>query len=246
MKHQIIQKYEEPIIHFVIDNFLPEEQALLLSNEFPNYNDINWVEYNSPLENKKTLNNYHLFPPNTYKFFNFLLGQDFVKYLKDLTGIKKLYSDPGLHGAGWHIHGKNGKLNIHLDYDIHPKLDLQRKLNFIYYLTEDWNSKWGGNLELWSHDSYTNQPKEKITVIENKFNRVVIFDTTQNSWHGFPEPILCPEEKFRKSIASYYLTDPSIIHSSRKRALYALNEKQKDDEEIKELVKKRAIFDDKS
>lgn len=242
MKQQIIQKYEVPITHYVIDNFLPKEQAQTLSREFVEYNNTNWIVYDNPLENKKALNNYHLFPPNTYKFFNYLLSQDFVNFLKKLTTLDTLYSDPGLHGAGWHIHGRGGKLNIHLDYDVHPKLELQRKLNFIFYLTENWNSDWGGDLELWSHDELTNQPKEKVSVIENKFNRAIIFDTTQNSWHGFPKQISCPEYMFRKSIASYYLTDLPNNHSSRKRALYSLNEEQKNNSQLKELVKKRTEF----
>ena len=47
---------------------------------------------------------------------------------------------------------RGGKLNIHKDYSIHPRVDppKQRKLNLIVYLTEDWNPEWGGALELWS------------------------------------------------------------------------------------------------
>ena len=46
----------------------------------------------------------------------------------------KLFIDPGLHGGGWHIHSNKGNLNPHLDYSIHPKMDIQRRLNLIVYL----------------------------------------------------------------------------------------------------------------
>jgi Rps23 Pro-64 3,4-dihydroxylase Tpa1-like proline 4-hydroxylase len=157
-----------------------------------------------------------------------------------MTGIQSLYPDIGLHGAGWHIHGTGGKLNVHLDYSLHPKLNLQRKLNLILYLTEDWDSSWGGGLELWSHDEQTNKPKKCEKVIDNVFNRAVIFDTTQNSWHGFPEPITCPEGTYRKSIAFYYLTDPPENVDKRKRALYAPYKEQETNVEILELIKKRS------
>jgi Rps23 Pro-64 3,4-dihydroxylase Tpa1-like proline 4-hydroxylase len=204
------------------------------------YNYPKWYCYNNPLENKKTCNDWWEFPPKTYEFFMHLSSSDIVNKLKSMTGIQSLYPDIGLHGAGWHIHGTGGKLNVHLDYSLHPKLNLQRKLNLILYLTEDWDSSWGGGLELWSHDEQTNKPKKCEKVIDNVFNRAVIFDTTQNSWHGFPEPITCPEGTYRKSIAFYYLTDPPENVDKRKRALYAPYKEQETNVEILELIKKRS------
>ena len=118
------------------------------------------------------------------------------------------------------MHRAGGSLAVHLDYATHPKLNLLRKLNLIVYLEKDYNPDWGGSLEFWSHDSKTNKPKEKITQIEPIFNRAVLFDTSQNSWHGFPIPINCPDGKMRKSIAVYYLTDLAPTSAKRYKALY--------------------------
>jgi Rps23 Pro-64 3,4-dihydroxylase Tpa1-like proline 4-hydroxylase len=126
-----------------------------------------------------------------------------------------------------------------LDYSIHPKLKLQRKLNLILYVTENWNLEWGGGLELWSHNTQTNRPDKKIVTIDNIFNRVVLFDTTQNSWHGFPEPITCPEGTYRKSIAVYYLTDPPEGTDQRARALYAPTKEQEANPKILKLIEDR-------
>ena len=229
-----------PFDLWVIDNFLDLELANKLSDDFLDYNSSNWFNYNSPLENKKTCNNWYFFPSTTYKFIAYLNSPEFINYISHLTEIKNLYPDTGLHGAGWHIHGKGGKLNVHFDYSIHPKLELQRKLNIIIYLTKDWDPLWGGNLEFWSHDTKLNQPKEKVKIIENVFNRAVIFDTTQNSWHGFADPLTCPEHIQRKSIAMYYLCEPPKQVDQRKRALYAPSKDQVNDPEIEKLIKKRS------
>lgn len=228
-----------PFDYLIIDNFLEKDQAKNISQEFPSFNSDIWYCYNNPLENKKSCNNWYQFGPETYKTLLYLNSPEFIKKLQDLTGIPKLYPDIGLHGGGLHIHGRGGKLNVHLDYSIHPKLKLQRKLNLIIYLTEDWNSEWGGGLELWSHNEETKKPDKKEVVIENIFNRAILFDTTQNSWHGFPKPLTCPENTYRKSLAVYYLTDPPEGTDPRPRALYAPTKEQENNPEILNLIEER-------
>jgi len=228
-----------PFDYHIIDNFLDVEKAKEIEKEFPNYNSNVWFEYNNPLEIKRTCNNWYHFGPETYKLFWKLNSPEFIKYLKNITGIKSLYPDIGLHGGGLHMMKNGGKLNIHLDYSIHPKLKLQRKLNLIIYLTKDWNYTWGGSLEFWSHNQELNKPNKCEQVIDNVFNRAVLFDTTQNSWHGFAEPIQCPENQYRKSIAVYYLTDPQEDVDPRPRALYAPSKEQENNPEILKLIEER-------
>lgn len=236
-----IIKDTSPYTHYIIDNFLPEEQALDLSNEFMDYESPNWFVYDNPLEVKKACNNFYFFPTKTYQFIQYLNSPNFIKDLEKITGIEKIFPDIGLHGGGWHIQGRGSKLNVHLDYSIHPKLKLQRKFNLIYYLTPNWNVNWGGNLEMWSHDAETNQPKELVKTIENRFNRVVLFDASQNSWHGFNKTIDCPEHTYRKSIAVYYLVTPTDEVPNRARALYSPSEEQKNDPNILELIQQRTL-----
>jgi Rps23 Pro-64 3,4-dihydroxylase Tpa1-like proline 4-hydroxylase len=228
-----------PFDYRVIDNFLDQEQAKRISKEFPEYNSDIWYFYNNPLENKKSCNTWYQFGSETYKTLAYLNSSEFIEELQELTGIQKLYPDIGLHGGGLHIHGRGGKLNVHLDYSIHPKLKLQRKLNLIIYLTEDWDYNWGGSLEFWSHNEETKKPNEKVVTVDNVFNRAVLFDTTQNSWHGFPEPLICPENTYRKSLAVYYLTDSSEDVDSRPRALYAPTKEQENNPEILNFIEER-------
>jgi Rps23 Pro-64 3,4-dihydroxylase Tpa1-like proline 4-hydroxylase len=229
-----------PFNHVVIDNFFIPEVADKISEEFPDFYDSSLNDHHSPLEIKKTMNRWDRFPPTTYRAFSFLNSRNFVERLSHLVDRDDLVSDPGLNGGGWHMHTRGGNNNIHLDYNVHPKLNLQRKLNIIVYLTKDWQSAWKGGLELWSHDEVQKEPLQKVHTIENKFNRAIVFDTTQNSWHGLPNSIECPLGVVRKSIAAYYLCAAPAITEERGRALFAPREEQKNDESIKELIKKRA------
>lgn len=229
-----------PFEHYIIDNFVSNELAVKLYNQFPNYYSKNWYSYNNPLEQKKAIQTWGSFPAETYQFLMMLCSEDFVKQLRDLTGCNDIIPDYGLHGAGWHISTRGDHLNVHQDYSIHPLADMQRKFNIIVYLTPDWNPAWGGNLEFWSHDSETEQAKEKVVSVDCKFRRAVLFDTTQNSWHGFPKTITCPNGIYRKSIAMYYLTSINETAKSNKRALYAPRKDQENDEQIKELISKRS------
>ncbi len=234
-----------PYDHWVLDNFFPVEMARQLSKEFPDYNEPNWHWYNNPLENKKAKNSWYEFPPFTYQIFAHLNSAEFLESIREITGIQTLYPDVGLHGGGWHMHSRGGKLNIHLDYNINPKLNLQRKLNLIVYLTEDWDTSWGGGLELWSHDEKKNLPLNREVVVDNIFNRAILFDTTQNSWHGLPQPITCPEGVYRKSIAVYYMTDIPEDANQRKRALYAPTKEQENDSDVLDFIKERVTWKSK-
>jgi Rps23 Pro-64 3,4-dihydroxylase Tpa1-like proline 4-hydroxylase len=229
-----------PFQHVVIDDFFNEELARTLEQEFPAYDDPVWYGYDNKIENKKILNHWDKFKPTTYRTLRFLNSPEFVDKLGLLTGLEELESDMGLNGGGWHAHSRGGKLNVHLDYSVHPKLGMERRLNLIVYLTEQWRTEWGGALEFWSHNESNNRPKDCAAAIECKFNRAVIFDTTQNSWHGLPEALTCPEKEMRRSLAAYYLTPARQSAPDRGKALFAPYKEQENDPEVLELIKKRS------
>lgn len=230
-----------PFNHIIIDDFFLPEVAEQLANEFPSYDSSSWnAHYQNAIEDKKACNHWDKFPKLTYAAFHYLCGSEFENIVKQITNNSGLQADVGLHGGGWHAHTKNGKLNVHLDYSIHPKLKLERHYNLIVYITPDWQPKWGGGLELWSHDSDNNTAKECMVQVENRFNRAVLFDTTQNSWHGLPVNLSCPEGIMRQSLAVYYVTEPQTTVDPRGKALFVPYGEQKDDPEILDLIKKRS------
>jgi Rps23 Pro-64 3,4-dihydroxylase Tpa1-like proline 4-hydroxylase len=228
-----------PFDHCVVDGFLNDKIAKQIAEEFLPYGDKRWYQYDNALELKKTLNDWSIFPPNTYSLLNYLNSSEFVSMLSDLVGTR-LFSDSGLHGGGWHIHGEAGNLNPHLDYSLHPKLNLQRKVNIIIYLSTGLTESDGGHLGLWGKsecDGACGDLRKEISIM---FNRAVIFDTTQHSWHGMSRKFLGVNGKFRKSLAVYYLCKPSEEIDRRARALFAPRPEQKGDESVEALIRIRS------
>ena len=232
----------KPFNHVVMDNFFREDVALNIFNDMPGYDDNTDAKYDNAIEKKRTIQNWTKFSKNIYKAMSYLVDSEFTQLLKILTKHNDLVADYGLHGGGIHMHQSGDYLNTHLDYDIHPKLDMKRKLNLIVYLTPNWQPEWGGNLSLWSHNDSTGQPKELITSISPMFNRAVLFDTTQNSWHGVTEGINAPQGIYRKSLALYYLIPTDDLSNKRQKALFSPRAEQQGDEEVLKLIEKRSGY----
>jgi hypothetical protein len=70
------------------------------------------------------------------------------------------------------------------------------------YLNKDWKEEYGGHFELWNRDMSC--AEQKILPL---FNRCAIFSTTSYSYHGHPNPLTCPPDRTRKSIATYYYSN---------------------------------------
>lgn len=233
-------RQSQPFEHVVIDNFFEPELALQLEAEFPTFEDNVWHHYNNAIEVKKACNNWNVFPEITYRTFAWLNSDEFVQILSGRLGIEGLSADPGLNGGGWHIHKKGGKLNTHLDYSVHPKLMRQRKLNLIVYLNSDWQDAWGGHLGLWRQHPSKRKPGELVHSLSPRFNRAVLFDTTQDSWHGLPAPLACPEGQTRRSLAVYYLVPAIEGVDPRGKALFAPTAEQETDVAVLDLIKVRS------
>lgn len=234
-----------PYDHCVVDDFFDVEIARALSRDFLPYESERWFYYKNPLEDKKALNDWNAFPPLTYKIFSWLNSAEFLAIIQKAMP-QHLYADNGLHGGGWHIHAAGGNLNPHLDYSIHPKMGLQRKLNLIIYLSEELQEGHGGHLGMWAHDESASKPAELIKEIQPKFNRALLFDTTQNSWHGMSRPLVQPDNIYRKSLAIYYLVAPEGEVDPRGRALYAARDSQRGDAEVERIIELRAKVDSSS
>lgn len=95
-----------------------------------------------------------------------------MKYLDKLTGFdEKLISDPYFNGGGYHEIKRSGLLKVHADFNKHPDFDIDRRLNLLIYLNDNWQEDWGEELELYDENDMSN-PIQKIAPI---FNRCVIF-----------------------------------------------------------------------
>lgn len=188
-----------PFPHIVLDNLFRDDVLKSLAHEFPNPAETKWWEYSNPLERKLAFNDLSKLPRQFHDFFDFMSSSFFISFLERLSGIDSLIPDPDLNGGGLHQIMRDGKLDVHEDYNIHKGLKAFRKVNAILYLNENWDETYGGHLELWNKEM--SACVQKISPI---FNRLVIFRTDTDSNHGHPEPLACPEGFSRKSLATYY------------------------------------------
>lgn len=236
----------KPFPFVVIDGFFTDAFARELAAEFPDFQRKTSWQYNryhryqSALEDKYVCNAWDAFGPASYRAFTFLNSPGFVELLRLSVRMDgPLYADPGLHGGGFHGHARLGCLNPHLDYARHAKTGLARHLNILVYLNPDWQEDWGGHLGLYDANPVQLGPGELRERIAPAFNRAVIFQTP-GAWHGLCEPITCPEGQMRKSLATYYLTEPNAQTEQRTRALFAPSPEQAGDAEVLELIRRRS------
>ena len=198
----------QPFPHIVIDDFLPPSLLNGVIDDFRNYNNWGWdnSNYSKDHQVKKFFSPWNndgdtTLPINTKLILNYFNSPDVINMLEELTGIKGLIADPTLLGGGMHKIDSGGKLSIHADSRKHAISGNYRRLNLLVYLNKDWNKEWGGSLQLWDKDMTT-----MVQDIQPLFNRVVIFNTGADTYHGHPHPLNTPNGMSRISLALYYYT----------------------------------------
>jgi len=195
----------QPFPHIVIDNFLEPEFALHICRSFPPLAAMH-TKYNGLNEKKSEDSNFENLHPNFTLLHERLMQDDFRQWLSTWTGISPLHTINDRLGYGLHQGGNTSFLDIHIDYNIHPIQKLFRKLNLILFFNENWQDEWGGKLELW--DKNVVNCIQSITPI---FNRCVIFECSEISYHGYNK-IHVPENVTRKSYYQYFFTPlPSSV-----------------------------------
>jgi Rps23 Pro-64 3,4-dihydroxylase Tpa1-like proline 4-hydroxylase len=197
------EKYQKasPFPHIVLNNFIDLELARELARECPKHHDINWVESTQPQSRKRYQHDDKKFTPLIRMMLRELNSRQFLLFLETLTGIENLIPDPYYIGGGVHSSVRGDFLKVHADFNWHHKLLAHRRMNALLYLNEGWDESWGGHLELWNKEM--TKPEVSIAPI---MNRLVVFNTTEDSNHGVPQPLTCPEGVQRITLNLYYYT----------------------------------------
>lgn len=234
---QYHEKYvnAKPFPHVVIDNFLPEEVLNKVLDEFPGSKQIDWIDFDGDVQKKLGSKTEEQMGPFTRFLMYQLNSATFIKYLEKLTGIEGLIPDPHFWGGGLHQIKPKGFLKLHADFNFHPVLKVDRRINLLIYLNKDWDESYGGELELWDRD---------ITKCEAKilplFNRFVVFSTTDFSFHGHPQPLNCPPDRTRKSLALYYYSNgrPEEEVSRTSQTMWRMTPEEKQVGKLKRTIAK--------
>lgn len=195
-------KNNKPFPNIYFDDFLPAEAAEAALREFPQPREISWSKFSNTNEKKLAFDVAERLPAPLRDVLYFMNSRPMLEFLEALTGIEGVIADPYYFGGGLHQIKPGGKLAIHADFNRHTKLKLDRRINVLIYLNKDWNEGYGGHFELWNRDM--TRAEQRILPI---FNRCAIFSTTSFSYHGHPNPLTCPRDRTRKSLATYYYSN---------------------------------------
>jgi hypothetical protein len=195
----------KPFRHLVIDNFLEADAAKRMLSEFPSFEDRYALNEMGAVGGKAVRMDVQNLPNAYRQLDEYLQTREFLDFVSKVTGIPDLLYDADYVGGGTHENRDGQGLDQHVDFNFHPGTKWHRRLNLIVYLNPEWEMEWGGNLQLQTDpwNGNTNGP-----TIAPLFNRAVIFETTENSWHGFSTIHLPAAKKSlsRKSFAIYLYT----------------------------------------
>lgn len=192
----------DPFPHIVIDDLFAEATLERVLADFPAAGEIPWVRFENDTEKKLGYSHRAALRPALQEFLWRMNSPRVLEFLEALTGIEGLVPDPYYGGAGPHQILPGGFLKVHTDFNWHPKLRLDRRLNLIVYLNRDWRDEFGGHIELW--DREVQRCAQRVLP---SWNRTIVFNTTDFSFHGHPTPLACPEGMSRKSVSLYYYTN---------------------------------------
>lgn len=202
-RYQVTYTQAAPFPNIYFNDFFDPDMLEKVLAEFPDLSTQHAIKYDNPKEKKLNGKGESPFGPATKSFMHFLNSQPFLEFIQALTGIKEvLIGDPYFIGGGLHEIKKGGLLKIHADFNRHPTTNLDRRVNVLVYLNKDWKEEYGGHFELW--DTNMERCEKKILPL---FNTLAIFSTTDFSYHGHPNPLNCPDDRSRKSLALYYYSN---------------------------------------
>jgi Rps23 Pro-64 3,4-dihydroxylase Tpa1-like proline 4-hydroxylase len=216
-----------PFKYVVIDNFLDPNVARKLVDEFPSCTDPDALlnEFGTP-NPKSAISNIADLGGIYAETDRAIQSSQFLRAIEAITTIQDLQYDPYYYGAGTHENFHGAGLDAHVDFNIHPVTRQHRRLNAIVYLNEKWDPSWGGQLLL--HSNPYDVVGDQAIEVEPEFNRCVVFETNEYSWHSVKSieiPANQRKTASRKSFTIYlYTADrPGLETAPSHGTLYVQN-----------------------
>lgn len=194
----------EPFQHIIIDNFLPEVMAKNAMHAFPNLQSDMWDHSNDAgieIKSRSSWKSEFDIPEQISHVVRICNSSMILLAMSKIFEIPKLMPDPYFSGGGLNVSENGGCLDVHVDGNYHDASGLNRRINLIIYLNPGWSPEWGGEFGL-----YTDSGKKLVRKIAPLYNRCIIFDTHDDSYHGIPTEISFPIGQPRRSIILYYYT----------------------------------------
>jgi hypothetical protein len=199
----------KPFPFVAIERFLDPAAAVEVAAAYPSFEKAlaEGRSFNAVNERKKVqITDAARFPAPIARLNDELASPEFLSGLGYITGMPNLLADPQLVGGGIHMTGPGGRLDVHLDFNYMEERKLHRRLNLLLYLNPEWKEEWGGQIQLWDRDV-----KKCEASFVPKFNRCVIFETSDISYHGVM-PVSTSAPGPRMSFATYFYTKEAPAH----------------------------------
>lgn len=193
----------------MVDGWWDAGLLAAVADEMPEPDAFGWRRYENGNE-RKLEGPPAMWGPDTRELFSQI--EERTPYLEKVFGINDLRMETV--GGGYHCIPPGGYLQVHTDFNRSPKSGLYRRLNFLIYLNHEWDEPMdGGHLQLWDANP--------VASIAPEFNRTVVFETSDHSWHGHP----APATRWRRSVAAYFFTEeaPPGYHGDHSTVWHAGN-----------------------
>lgn len=169
-------KKAKPFPHVLIENLLSEDDAKRLQSALQNEvftekdSDLFHLWQTSDLESAKQ--------PTLQEFYSFLKSREFAEFMRRLTGIAV---EPSALDVAGSLYKDTNYLLCHDD-----KVE-DRKVAYIYYLSEDFGEDDGGALALL--EDVKGKPGKVAKRYYPQWNSLMVFAVSSRSWHAVEEVI---------------------------------------------------------
>ncbi|HEY3722976.1 MAG TPA: 2OG-Fe(II) oxygenase [Acidimicrobiia bacterium] len=184
-----------PVKHVVLDDFLEPQTADALFADLPRV-DAMPKSRDYMFSDKHELSTLDSHSALTRTVHDAFTSPEFADLMSALVG-RTVFLDPEYHGGGFHAGADGSYLDLHTDFNVHPVHPTwRRELNILLYLNPSWEPSWGGELRL------TDTPERPGITVAPLFNRLVIMESTDRSYHGY-DKITFPPGLSRRSVAAY-------------------------------------------
>ena len=201
-----------PFKHLCIDEFFDSDAAEALLRDFPPFDREFARNEFGEYGGKAVISEISTISPFYARLYGYLLSAEFLSAMSAIMGIENLRGDPMLYGGGTHenLHGQ--ELDPHVDFNYLTAGSGHRRANLLLYLNKEWDPGWGGAIEL--HSNPRRPDENAVKEFNVTFNRAVIFETNEYSWHGFRK-IQLPDDRrhlSRKCVSIYLYTPDRPAH----------------------------------
>lgn len=195
-----------PFKHLAMDDFFEVSFGERLIEEFPHFDPQLARNEMGRIAGKAVNTRIREISPAYRELYDIIAGKPFLDLMSRISGVPDLILDPKMYGGGTHESRHGQELDPHVDFNYDEAQQLHRRLNVIVYLNKGWRTEWGGAIEI--HSNPRDPAHNQIRAFDPIFNRCVMFETNEISWHGFPKIDLPPDRRdlSRKSISIYLYT----------------------------------------